>query len=477
MLEMVHRRGIHWTTSMLFQRRGESAAASIPDTPAWFRPIQLLDIEIGQPLAAIRPALDHLGQPYQRALALLRWHDRPVASVAFELPASGLEPDAVRSLLRRELEAPSTAHLLRANGLVPPDVTGPEPRIAEVAARDAFLLRAPLASVVIATRNRPEQLALCLASLAELVYPAFEIIVVDNAPSDDRTARYFAEHIGERSNLRYVREDRAGLASAHNCGVREMSPQSHFVAFTDDDVAVDRYWLAELIRGFEAASNVGCVTGLILPAELETWPQLLIEEFGGFNKGFQRQIFDLRDHRPPDRLFPFTPGRFGSGANMAFRTETLARIGGFDPAMGTGTAALGGDDLAAFFRVITAGEALVYEPAAIVRHTHYRAYASLQRQIHGYGVGLTAFLTKAIVDQPWLAVDLLRKLPLGLWYALSACSGKNQKKGTDYPEELTRLERKGLVQGPWAYLRSRRAALAHDRARQSDSRPGSTLSQ
>lgn len=461
---------------MLFQRLGERAAGDSPDTPAWFRPIQLLDIEIGQPLAPIQPTLDHLGQPYQRALALVRWHDRPVASVTFDLPAAGLAPDTMRALLRRELDTTATAHLLWASGLLPPNAAGPEPRDPEIAARDTFLKRAPFASVVIATRDRPEQLARCLASLAKLVYPPFEIIVVDNAPSDDRTERYFAEHVGNRPDLRYVREERAGLASAHNCGVREMAPHSQFVAFTDDDVEVDRYWLAELIRGFEATSNVGCVTGLIIPAELETWPQLLIEEFGGFNKGFQRQVFDLRDHRPPDRLFPFTPGRFGSGANMAFRTETLQRIGGFDPAMGTGTAALGGDDLAAFFRVITSGEALVYEPAAIVRHTHYRAYASLQRQIHGYGVGLTAFLTKAIADEPWLAVDLLRKLPLGLWYALSANSGKNQKKGTDYPEELTRLERKGLVQGPLAYVRSRRAAVAFDRDRRSDARSGSKLS-
>lgn len=148
---------------------------------------------------------------------------------------------------------------------------------------------------------------------------------------------------------------------------------------------------------------------------------------------------------------------------MAFRTATLARIGGFGPATGTGTPALGGDDLAAFFRVITEGEALVYEPSAVVHHTHYREYAALQRQIHGYGVGLTAFLTKAILDQPRLLIDLAGKLPRGLWYALSPASGKNQKKGIDYPDALTRLERKGLLYGPLAYLRSRVAARQYER--------------
>lgn len=124
---------------------------------------------------------------------------------------------------------------------------------------------------------------------------------------------------------------------------------------------------------------------------------------------------------------------------------------------------MGGDDLAAFFRVITGGEALVYEPAAIVRHAHYQEYSALERQIYGYGVGLTAFLTKAMLDQPWLLLALAAKAPRGLVYALSPRSGKNQKKGTDYPANLTTLERKGMLHGPLAALRSARAARAYER--------------
>jgi len=449
------------------ERLASSGGGKGVGAPEEFRPIQLLDVELSQPLGAVPTRVDLDSRPYRKALALVRLHDRPVATVELEIPAEGLHAEMLAARLRDGLASPETAHLLNALALRP---AGPEVEIAgtstppaSVAERDAFLARAPFASVVIATRNRPDNLARCLTSLLALVYPDFEVIVVDNAPSDDATQTFFAREYGGRANIHYVREDRPGLASAHNRGVREMRGDSQFVAFTDDDVVVDPYWLCELMRGFEAAANVGCVTGLIFPAELETWPQLLIEQFGGFNKGFRRQIYDLGQHRPQDRLFPFTPGRFGSGANMAFRTDTLSRIGGFDPAMGTGTPALGGDDLAAFFRVITLGEALVYEPAAIVRHTHYREYAALQRQIHGYGVGLTAFLTKAILDQPHLLIDLAGKLPRGLWYALSPGSGKNQKKSIDYPEELTKLERKGLFFGPLAYLRSRAAARRYDR--------------
>lgn len=449
------------------QPLGKSTAGAIVSAPDWFRPIRLLEVEIARPLAPLPPAVDSQGKPYEKALALVRRHDRPIGTVAFDLPPGELDAASFAALLRQGLAADEM--LVRYLAAVQPAGDGnaalpANPDIPDlVAERDAFLARAPFASVVIATRNRPDNLSRCLASLEALIYPDFEIIVVDNAPSDDATERFFAAHYAGRPTIHYVREERPGLASAHNGGLRAMRPGSRFVAFTDDDVVVDHYWLCELMRGFEAAPNVGCVTGMIFPAELETWPQLLIEEFGGFNKGFQRQLYDLREHRPEDRLFPFTPGRFGSGANMAFRTEVLERIGGFDPAIGTGTAALGGDDLAAFFRVITEGYTLVYEPAAIVHHTHYRDYSALQRQVKGYGVGLTAFLTKALLDQPHLMLDLITKLPRGLAYALRADSGKNRKKGADYPEELTALERHGMIAGPAAFVRSRLAARRYDR--------------
>ena len=416
-------------------------------TPAWFAPLQVLDIDLAQPMHALLPTNDIQGHQYRKAMVLVRDGGRPIATVEIDIPPGGLSANALAQTLRASAGAASSD----------------AQRQADDAERRAFLRRAPFASVIIATRNRPDRLARCLASVEALDYPDFEVIVVDNNPSDEATAEFFAERYGADPRFHYVREYRPGLAAAHNCGVQQMAAGSEFAAFTDDDVLVDRYWLCELIRGFGAAPNVGCVTGMIFPLELETWPQLLIEEFGGFNKGFQRQIYDQRQHRPPDPLFPFTPGRFGSGANMAFRRSSLARVGGFDPAMGTGTPAMGGDDLAAFFRVIASGEALVYEPAAIVRHAHYREYAALQRQIYGYGVGLTAFLTKAMIDQPRLLLVLAAKAPRGLIYALSPRSGKNRKKGADYPEELTKLERKGMVHGPLAALRSVRAARAYEK--------------
>jgi len=234
------------------------------------------------------------------------------------------------------------------------------------------------------------------------------------------------------------------------------------VAFVDDDVVIDRYWLVELVRAFSRADRVACVTGLVLPVELETLPQLWIEEFGGFSKGFTRRIFDMAENHPKMPLYPYTAGRLGTGASMAFTAAFLRSVGGFDPALGPGSPAQGGEDLTLFFQAVTRGYKLVYEPAALVYHPHRRDYAGLQKQIYGYGVGLAAYLTRSMLDTPRFLLDLIPKLPYGLFFLLSARSPKNSKKSEGYPKELTMLERKGMLYGPFAYVRSR-WAVRHPR--------------
>ena len=66
---------------------------------------------------------------------------------------------------------------------------------------------------------------------------------------------------------------------------------------------------------------------MIAPRELDTLPQQWVEGNATFDKGLQRRVFDTAEHRPADPLFPLTAGVFGSGANMAFRTDYLRAPG------------------------------------------------------------------------------------------------------------------------------------------------------
>jgi ABC-type polysaccharide/polyol phosphate export permease len=81
---------------------------------------------------------------------------------------------------------------------------------------------------------------------------------------------------------------------------------------------------------------------------------------------------------------------------MAFRTEALKRIEGFDEALDTGPPLPGGGDLDAFYRVMMAGYHHIYEPSALVRHRHRRSRRELCSQLAGHHRSLTAFLVKTV---------------------------------------------------------------------------------
>ncbi len=433
-----------------------------------FSPIRMLEIELGEPLSEIEPQLAGGGARYEQALVLARLHRQPLGLVEVDLPDGELRSEDLASRLWSMLAPRINAHL-RRDGLEPVERLTPTGLRAVrplcERERESFLKEAPFVSVIVPTRDRPERLLQALESILACDYPLdrYEIVVVDNAPATDATVRLVRERFsGRGSRVRYLREDAPGSASARNHGLRET--QGELVAFTDDDVRVDRDWLTELARAFDAVPDVACVSGLLVPMELETAPQLWFEEYGGFSQGFDRRVYDLTENRPhDDPLYPYAAGRFGSANNLAYRRSTLLELGGFDPALGNGTPALGGVDFEMLLRTILRGHRILYQPTAVVHHLHRRDLQSLRRQIYAYGAGIAAVMLRTLGADPRLIPDFVfRRLPRGLWFALDPRSGKNANKHQDYPSELTWLELRGLLAGPLLYTRSRRLYGRHE---------------
>jgi hypothetical protein len=276
--------------------------------------------------------------------------------------------------------------------------------------------------------------------------------------------------------VRVLHEPRPGISAARNRGLAAASGE--IVAFTDDDVEVDRRWLRELGRRFVEEPQADAVTGLVIPAELETPAQIWFERSGsGPDRGFLPLSFESAARRRPgagalspqrfrvtrssplDGTFSsgslYATGEFGLGSNMAFRSSALRALGGFDEALGAGTRTFGGEDLRVLIELLAAGRGLAYEPAAIVHHTHRRTVEELERQIGGYGVGLTAMLAALLWRDPRHAAGLIAMAPAALRLLLGRSSTAGAGGEARYPPRLARAGRRGMLTGPGAYVRSR----------------------
>ena len=362
------------------------------------------------PSCSFGPALP--GGPAVRGgdvYALVRLRGRPVATVVCRVPPGKEPADAVAAAARAKLAGREPTAPPGDNALGDDAPGPPEPRDAGRPEGDL-----PRTSVVVATRERADQLARALDSLLAQDHPDFEIVVVDNAPATSATQDLVERKYGER--VRYVREPVPGLAIAHNRGIA--AADGAVIAFTDDDVVADPHWLTALTAPFAADPGLGCATGLILPARLRTPAQILLESHGGFAKGFAPR--DVRPGAPARRrtALPVHRGQLRLRRQHGLPGHgACATIGGFDPATGTGTPARGGDDLYAFVRVLAAGHRLRYTPEALVWHHHRETWQDLKNQAYGYGAGLTAYLTAILVRRPALLPALLRRLPRGLAHA------------------------------------------------------------
>jgi GT2 family glycosyltransferase len=423
-----------------------------------FSPVRVHDVEIGAPLDPLPPGRTEDGIPFGSYLCMVRIHGRPLGTIEIDLPEEGVSAEELAAGIQRELGKEIARHLggdglppaeLGADGLAGPDL----PACATV--REEMLSDAPTVSVVIVTRGRPERVLRTIRSILACRYPRerYDVLVVDTPEEGEAALDFSDSDLPDDCTVRVVVEPEQGISRGRNRGLREAGGE--IVVFADDDVDVDENWLATLIAGFELGDRVDAVSGPTLPGAIETPTERWFEGFGGLQRGFETRLYGLDDPPLDQPLFPFIPGALGSGRSMAFRRDTFRLMGGFDETLGPPTPTLAGEDIEALLRVVLAGNQVVHEPAALVWHAHPREYQLLRRRMWGYGLGLSACVTKSVLANPRLFPTLLRKLPKGLAFALSPRSAKNEKRQGDYPTELVWLELAGLACGPFAYGRSR----------------------
>ena len=215
-------------------------------------------------------------------------------------------------------------------------------------------------SIIICTHNRAASLKGTIFAAAKQKYSLseFEVIIVDNASTDDTK-----EIVGKCAEqlscfLKYVFEPNLGLSNARNAGVA--SSQGEIVVFTDDDAIPDSVWLANLKKAFDdsAAWAAGGAARPVWPnGKAPHWLHPSLYKFLGLTSFASDHIAAL--HYPE---YPY-------GVNIAFRRDKIIMLGGFSSKLGRkGANLLSGEEVELCRKINQNGAKVVYAPGANVSH-------------------------------------------------------------------------------------------------------------
>jgi len=224
----------------------------------------------------------------------------------------------------------------------------------------------PKVSVVVCTHNGEATLAQCLERAAELTYPDFELIVVDDGSTDG------SADVARARGATLVQTDHRGLSYARNAGVRRANGE--IVAFLDDDAYPDADWLHYVAASLRANDHAGMGGPNIPPEDDGLIADCVAAAPGG-------PIHVLISDREAEHL---------PGCNMAFRKSALQDIGGFDERF-----RVAGDDVDVCWRLQESGRTLGFSAGAVVMHRRRDSVRRYLKQQYGYGKA------EALLERKW----------------------------------------------------------------------------
>ena len=269
-------------------------------------------------------------------------------------------------------------------------------------------------SIIIVNYNKKELLKKCLDSVRGQGFKDIEIVVVDNASSDDSAemlGTYFPE-------ARLIRNTRNLLfCKAYNQGINES--KGNFILCLNNDVILDKDYLKEALLAIGLGTRIGMVSGKILRMDGVT-----IDSTGLF-LGRDRKALE-RGYTKKDNAQYENPGYvFGvSGACAFFRRVMLKDIksefGYFDERFG-----MYYEDLDLCWRAQKKNWKAYYTPKAIAYHER-AGTAAIRKGRSGLILPyLPDDLRKRYLRNRYLCIrkndsilGILINLPFILWYEL-----------------------------------------------------------
>ena len=216
----------------------------------------------------------------------------------------------------------------------------------------------PLCSVIIINYNGKDLLARFLPSIERLDYKNYEVIIVDNASTDD--SKSFVKNNYPHFKL-VESPQNLGTAEGSNIGIPYA--KGDYILWLSNDMEVDPLLLRRLIETAESSPEIGictCKMRRLMPDAKKTD---IIDRIGGdvdiFGFPSARGINE-KDRGQLDRV---TEVFFSFGGAMLIKQEIIDKIGAYDPTFFTLT-----DDIDLCWRARLAGYKVVAQPKALLYH-------------------------------------------------------------------------------------------------------------
>ena len=432
-------------------RRGGSDGGSGAPFPleGGFRPLRVAIIDLAEEMPTLQRTRPD-GSDFGGAWILVLDKGAPLGVVEFTFSSDSMGGAALEALLIEGTKGD--------NSPGPPDEV-PDSEL-------------PFASIVVPTTfDRFDQLQECVERLSTLDYPDYEVVVVDNRPDRSRAIRK-RDHCAVPSGPRGYRA-RTGHLGRPQLWHRQLDGRIRRIhrrrrEATPKVATTCRQSIRSRARGLlrdracDSRRIRNCThlwfeqSGCGLDRNLHPYHYRSLS-YRSKSAGVGHAAFMVRRQEQNKNVdhWIYMFGSFGMGRNMSFRRSFFSGYGGFDCALGAGTPSRGGEDILPLVELLYSRQVLAYEPSAIVSHAHRRTYAELQHQIYGYGVGSTAALTALAWRNPRHLIGYLRVFFPGVLAFMGRGPSTRPEKPSDYPAELTRLELKGLLLGPIAYIHAR----------------------
>lgn len=228
-------------------------------------------------------------------------------------------------------------------------------------------------SVIIITKDRPEQLLACLQKLQQSSLSNFELIVIDQSKQATQNKVKVKELLGTFAKAKYIASQQIGKSKGLNQAL--LASTAPLLAFTDDDCLPDKKWLQTILDSFQKNKSISGVFGRTIAHQPQKHKGLVCPAC--FDKTTAYFV------KKPCKHWQ----KVGFGNNMAWRKSFFEQFGLFKEWLGPGSIGSNAEDAEIALRALINKQTLFYNPAMVIEHNKWLTQKEMEQQELSYLCG------------------------------------------------------------------------------------------